>query len=1077
MVMQVINSRPTTTLTNGSNKTPPPGCKISLKKEGIVWKERDEELLMGGREPVETMHKVVHGGWRKEEAKSKSSLGLVLAERDRRRQVLCILTASGTGAHQSSAMTPTAKPLGFKSEKEYSRSKSKKSGTMVAYGDTLRRARRLGWEDAYLNYELLRSLLEEIENLCQSPAASSADDASSQVEDLEEQFLNALRREIEKVSLFTLSRQGEIADAVGALRFRNAANSLQIQPSPVSKVRPEDLEENVEEPSFSGEETALLPKGSIVLGPLKTPKPVYRKGQHQEEPRPMFRQDAVPFMQTTPGGTAADDYAVLGVELLHLLKFICVNAMGIRKILKKRDKIMVRAHQVLPRTDQDDDDKPNQRLVGGPEDHLQQLAYSPSIAAIHSSLLAELADLEAAESKGDVPEGIPYQAIEEGNSSNGLDMSQLRHYPASLVRFQCTVSSIHTLRDFALRVNEPYQVFLSNKAMILTGHDPGGLERTAQKALALLVRFQPDSLLLMNESDLRDWEKRLMKKTLRTLAADHDASIGDLNLDLESWGGVNSRSMIINLMSTLLYTVNYYIVAPTANHYAILLGTDGAFGATLVGASSFAAIFAAFLYSLWYTKSSFRSALLMSAVCPCLGNLLYAVAISYQSIQIAIWGRILVGFGSAEVVNRQLISACVSFRNMTHASALFVAAGAIGMSVGPLLAAILDMVSGRDLRVDLELPLLPTGGIIYNHVTSPGFVMASLWFLEILALVFLFCEPERINGSGHDSKGDSAVVSFDSDRDGDATDYGTSDFDKSQKSPRSRRKSLGNIAWTQLVLVKKLIFSNMALPVTLLLFGFIELTDEVLISSCSMVVRRYFNWNGSKAGFLLASLGALVLPAHYVVERASHRYSERKIMKVSEVQKGIHHHDSSNPHNHHFISQLSVLFIFACLFAILNYEGLIFDLLGLLAEGVSASTDQIQSVNGTTYADISIGGTDVQKILNKEGEVPYDWGYGKPVYIVFLSAIFMGTIILEGVDTSIMSKATPAKLNDTFINSGLLATLVGTVGRVLGDSMITFSALVDQDIFTDFVNATFFPMAPLAFIGYVLIRRFYSSLR
>jgi hypothetical protein len=255
-------------------------------------------------------------------------------------------------------------------------------------------------------------------------------------------------------------------------------------------------------------------------------------------------------------------------------------------------------------------------------------------------------------------------------------------------------------------------------------------------------------------------------------------------------------------------------------------------------------------------------------------------------MQIAIWGRILVGFGSAEVVNRQLISACVSFRTMTQASALFVSASAMGMSVGPLLAAILDMVAGRDLTVDLKLPLLPTGGIIFNHVTSPGFVMAALWFLEMLALVFLFREPERINGSGRDNKG--GMVSFDSDRDGDATEYGTGDLDESLKSPRSRR-STGpwKNAWAQLVLIKNLIFSNMALPVTLLLFGFIELTDEVLISSCSMVVHRYFSWNGSRAGFLLASLGALVLPAHYVVERASHRYSERKIMKVSndEVRK------------------------------------------------------------------------------------------------------------------------------------------------------------------------------------------------
>jgi len=72
----------------------------------------------------------------------------------------------------------------------------------------------------------------------------------------------------------------------------------------------------------------------------------------------------------------------------------------------------------------------------------------------------------------------------------------------------------------------------------------------------------------------------------------------------------------------------------------------------------------------------------------------------------------------------------------------------------------------------------------------------------------------------------------------------------------------------------------MALPVTMLLFGYIELVDEVLISSCAMVCRRYFNWHGSRAGLLIAALGALVLPAHYFVEGASHRYEERAIMKV-----------------------------------------------------------------------------------------------------------------------------------------------------------------------------------------------------
>ena len=169
------------------------------------------------------------------------------------------------------------------------------------------------------------------------------------------------------------------------------------------------------------------------------------------------------------------------------------------------------------------------------------------------------------------------------------------------------------------------------------------------------------------------------------------------------------------------------------------------------------------------------------------------------------------------------------------------------------------------------------------------------------------------------------------------------------------------------------------------------------------------------------------------------------------------------------------MFICVSLFAILNYEGALFDLLFLTAETFSAGTDSIHTL-ANNDTDIEIGGTSITKVLNKENEVPYDWGAGKPVYITFLSAVFMGTIILEGVDTSIMAKGTPMKLNDTFFNCGLLATLVGTAGRVLGDSMITLSALVDQDIFTDFVNATFFPIIPLSLIAFYLVKRYYSSL-
>jgi MFS family permease len=248
----------------------------------------------------------------------------------------------------------------------------------------------------------------------------------------------------------------------------------------------------------------------------------------------------------------------------------------------------------------------------------------------------------------------------------------------------------------------------------------------------------------------------------------------------------------------------------------------------------------------------------------------------------AIFGRILCGFGSAEVVNRQLISACVNFEGMTKASALFVASSAIGMSVGPLLAGILELTTGRDEEVDLPWNIFPAGGLIWDNVTSPGYVMAGLWLLEFFALVFFFSEPKRINGSDGDSK---TIVGMDDSGDEESDEdsplitkkngYGSVPAIKSDETKVPPRT-----LWSEIAATVKLIVQNPGLPLTVVIFGYIEMTDEVLISSCAMITRRYFGWHGSVAGFLIASLGALVLPAHFVVEKASHLYSERRILSV-----------------------------------------------------------------------------------------------------------------------------------------------------------------------------------------------------
>jgi hypothetical protein len=98
------------------------------------------------------------------------------------------------------------------------------------------------------------------------------------------------------------------------------------------------------------------------------------------------------------------------------------------------------------------------------------------------------------------------------------------------------------------------------------------------------------------------------------------------------------------------------------------------------------------------------------------------------------------------------------------------------------------------------------------------------------------------------------------------------------------------------------------------------------------------------------------------------------------------------------------------LFGILNYQGMYYDLKGISQYG---GFDPDGTVN---IQHLVIDGEQVGSILTKEKEFPYDFSHGIPVYVSFLSIVFMGTIILEGVDTSIMAQVTPAALNDRFIN-------------------------------------------------------------
>ena len=73
------------------------------------------------------------------------------------------------------------------------------------------------------------------------------------------------------------------------------------------------------------------------------------------------------------------------------------------------------------------------------------------------------------------------------------------------------------------------------------------------------------------------------------------------------------------------------------------------------------------------------------------------------------------------------------------------------------------------------------------------------------------------------------------------------------------------------------------------------------------------------------------------------------------------------------------------LLAILNYEGMIYDVLGY--------GDEVEKL--INEAPDNPEEKRLKSVLNHHNEFPYDWDAGEAIYVVSLSVIFMGTIILE----------------------------------------------------------------------------------
>ncbi|KAL7535604.1 hypothetical protein ACHAXR_006599 [Thalassiosira sp. AJA248-18] len=362
------------------------------------------------------------------------------------------------------------------------------------------------------------------------------------------------------------------------------------------------------------------------------------------------------------------------------------------------------------------------------------------------------------------------------------------------------------------------------------------------------------------------------------------------NMWMKPYPTVSRLSKYLNLASAGLYMCNYNICAPTAGSYAKMLGFDPANAGIIIGMTPAAVILSSILYS-WWSSYSYKRALVFASFCCSVGNIVYALALPCNSLTMVLLGRMLTGFGSARVINRRYIgewwlvvcAETVSFlstynyfilrkadyysiEDRTSGMADFVSASALGMALGPGLAASLSIIAPADLS---------DTNSFWTIETAPGYIMFILWSIYLICNILFFEEPDRI---GHSAKLLPSLRTKPTIGEGSQDATTTAPTESGESSPLLNATN-GSFHGTVQSGHPLLSFcGNIPVLISLLLLLLLKCVLEGISSSAPTVSLFYFGWGVHASGIYLALLASFVLPTNFVIAYISRRFDDRELI-------------------------------------------------------------------------------------------------------------------------------------------------------------------------------------------------------
>ena len=175
---------------------------------------------------------------------------------------------------------------------------------------------------------------------------------------------------------------------------------------------------------------------------------------------------------------------------------------------------------------------------------------------------------------------------------------------------------------------------------------------------------------------------------------------------------------------------------------AVASGQHPAFSAWIIGAANVGALLVAFLHCNSMSKENekadksfgftfFRQNFLLYTIFPIIGNLFSPFAVSRKSLSLAILGRILIGMGSSDLLNRHFLATCLPAPHLVIEAAKLVQSHHQGVVAGLL-------VGGISALYDVNVRVATV-----NSLHTGSFLMAGLWALHGLLLLFFFQETSE----------------------------------------------------------------------------------------------------------------------------------------------------------------------------------------------------------------------------------------------------------------------------------------------------------------------------------------------